>query len=1112
MVRPAAAVILLGAAVAAVPLTAQPPPAPEPQPVYLIAGSEPGKEAALVSPELLRKLDELASRPTALPAGAVVVTAQYQGQVKDGTAEIVARFDVHHFGDQCTFVLPMTGVQLQPGIFLDGVPVFPVAHKGGYALPLRGKGLHQLTLTFQARTVVVNEFHELRFGVPRAGQCQLELSWATPTGGLHLVGGLGEARVQFDNKGHATLKAQLGHEGLVQARWSATAGPPVPAAIEVREAYFWDLRPLTLGLSAGVQFNIAKGSLSQFRFALPEGLEVRQVELAPRSSAPAVSAPALRQWDVIGKDGTRQLVIGFAQPVAGSVTLLIEMVPRLSLTPGQWLLRLPAPLQGTSTAGLLAYRLEGMDAVSSPQNLSVGTVITPELLAESWALVLREPAAPTKVVNFRRISPAAALSLTVKATRPTAHADLRWHVTPRGADLSARVSLTSSADDLVLVELELPPRLKLVKIAEANGADIHHWSRQDNVVQVWLQQPRKQVQLDVRGWVEYAKPGSAARFELAPLAVRNVRSLATTIAIDPEAGLSLVPERLVRLTPAAKPDGLRFVSDAGNYEASLALRAVAIPPSGRAFTLVQWRREFVEMTTALHLEPQSGDVHIAVSGWTGEDLRLDTPAPIVRKSQQHQGDQHIWTLQLPAGLPQTITLTLRGRLAAEHAANGWTLPVVKVSPYTLQDHWIGLSGVEPAARDSVQLRAAPAAADVPDYPRPPRAMGADARIGKLKAVEGGLALRPPPATAADATHVLAADQDCFWAGAGWLHELRLLAIAHGQGELLVRLPEGARGRAVVVGDHAAVPADGELLIPLPGPPGPRVVQVYWSYRDEEADGPRLDQPRVTGVAAGDIHSRFSLPAAYELARQPAGLGVSAVEAALRQATARMRLCQLWAEAAPPVEDLRREQRAFHGCIDHANALIAILHRTGTAAGTAELTARARQLLNQNAALAKKGGYADEGQPRVALGSHATLPRGENGVPLFLPTGSLALVSVLEDEQAIARSITELLLLVVVVLLLLSFLRRGVALLQALWPEMLLGLAALGISLDGLSPVAVALLAIAIGLRTVWLTMVLQRVLPGWFAGTAAPPIGDTGPIPAPPPPVDPLLRNDRVSE
>ena len=107
------------------------------------------------------------------------------------------------------------------------------------------------------------------------------------------------------------------------------------------------------------------------------------------------------------------------------------------------------------------------------------------------------------------------------------------------ADLAAKINVASAADGQGLLELEVPPRFKLVKLAEVGGTRIHHWSRHDgNGRQVWLQQPRKHVLLELAGWVDHVKSGAAARFDLTPVRVLHVRSSASTIAVEPQPGLA----------------------------------------------------------------------------------------------------------------------------------------------------------------------------------------------------------------------------------------------------------------------------------------------------------------------------------------------------------------------------------------------------------------------------------------------------------------------------------------------------------------------------------------------------------------------------------------------
>jgi hypothetical protein len=1102
MVQSTSVGLVFGIAILTIPIGAQQPTTvSEPQAVYLIPATEEARESVLVAPELLRKLDDLASRRPAAPAGGIVVAASYTGKVKDGLANVEARFELYHWGDKTPLVLPLTGVQLQPGVFLDGAPIFPIAHKGGYALPRPlAKGFHQLTLSFQVRAALENDYYEMRFGIPRPGQCQVELTWAAPARGLHLVSGLGDEKAQVDKKGETTLRAQLGHENQIHVRWPATQTLPMPTAIDVREAYIWDLRAANIGLTAGVQVNIARGSLPQMRFALPEGLEVRHVDLAGRPGTPAaVAAPTIRQWDVVGKDANRKLVIDFAQPIAGSFTLLIEMIPRLATTPGDWLLRLPAPLVGTSSAGILAYRVEGMEVVSSPQNLSVGTEIELAVLNERWAkLALREPAASTRILNFRRISPAAALGLAVQPLRPAAQVDAVWKVGAEAAELTAAVAVRSPAQELSLVELELPPRFTLARLSEADGGHIHHWSRQDRRVQVWLNKPRKQVELEVHGWVPHADKVPAARFGLEPLRVLQTRVLPSSVTIDTETGFAVEPQRVVRLTRIAKSNQLRYSCDGDQYEALFALRPAPLPAGASAFTLLERRGDSVNLSTALHVQSPPGELRVRLTGWTAGEPHLDTPAALVRKGHQHQGNTHVWTLQVPPGMPRVLTISLHGRVPAEALAKPWALPIVSLEPFPLQEYWVGLDGVESAGSDKVTIK--PIASKEKrtfDFPSPPHELAAGAKVGRLKAMGDAPLFRLPPAATTTNAQPLFAHHDVFWSGRGWQHRLHILAFSGAQGELQVRLPHGGQGCAIAVGSRVFVPGDGPLLLPLPGSPGPREALVCWEYPDREINAlPRLDPPEVTGLPVGAMVTRVWLTPNAGLASSLPAAAENAVEFLLKQAETHMQLCQRSASAHAPSEQLAFLQQRFRQCIDGLTGRIAGLRQVGDMTRVSELDRRAKDLVAENTRLAEEGRYKTASDGRgfgLAIGQ--PLDARERGLPVcWLSTGTMPQIALHASEDTLARSATELVLLIAVALMLLTYLRHVFVLFEVFWPELLLLLGGIGIWLAGWSLVGVLLLAVPIGVRTAWAVIVARRLVPGWFT---APP-QDTGTAAAPP--------------
>src|SRR5207237_1357323 len=104
------------------------------------------------------------------------------------------------------------------------------------------------------------------------------------------------------------LNANLGPESAVHLRWHLHNAPVAATALEVREAYYWDLRPGAVSLSAALQFAPVKGTLSHLALVLPEDMEVRALDAV--SGNPAMTAPPLsllKKWYVTGKGGERQL-------------------------------------------------------------------------------------------------------------------------------------------------------------------------------------------------------------------------------------------------------------------------------------------------------------------------------------------------------------------------------------------------------------------------------------------------------------------------------------------------------------------------------------------------------------------------------------------------------------------------------------------------------------------------------------------------------------------------------------------------------------------------------------------------------------------------------------
>src|SRR5262249_42857270 len=123
---------------------------PEPHTVLLLPAETPEKQTALVTPELLQRLDELGRRGVTSLRGAVLLSAAYDGSVTGGQADFRAEFQVYCFADKATLTVPLTDVKLKDGTLLDKVPAQPSGVPAGYALPVKGPGPHTVVLHFSA--------------------------------------------------------------------------------------------------------------------------------------------------------------------------------------------------------------------------------------------------------------------------------------------------------------------------------------------------------------------------------------------------------------------------------------------------------------------------------------------------------------------------------------------------------------------------------------------------------------------------------------------------------------------------------------------------------------------------------------------------------------------------------------------------------------------------------------------------------------------------------------------------------------------------------------------------------------------------------------------------
>src|SRR5262249_36071039 len=133
-----------------------------------------GPETVLAPRALLDQLDPIATPPR---PSVVVTTADYDGRADETTARFTARFTVFSFNDGDTSVtLPLIDTRLE-AVAVDGKPSHPEQTRPDtYAVPVSGRGRHEIEVRFAVPVGRNGPDREVRFGVPEAASARLTLT------------------------------------------------------------------------------------------------------------------------------------------------------------------------------------------------------------------------------------------------------------------------------------------------------------------------------------------------------------------------------------------------------------------------------------------------------------------------------------------------------------------------------------------------------------------------------------------------------------------------------------------------------------------------------------------------------------------------------------------------------------------------------------------------------------------------------------------------------------------------------------------------------------------------------------------------------------------------
>jgi hypothetical protein len=1082
--------------------------APAPSTVWLLPGqpNAPEQFSVLVPPELLSQLKVLSHLGAAGLQTPLLLGGRYEGTVLRGTVDFWAELPVHCFADErALLTLPLAGVELQE-VFLDGSVAYPTAlaaPQNGYGIWLEGRGTHTLRVHFLVRVSGTGEDQEVRFSIPESAQTQLTLLAPEAAHYLRVVLGRGAQHVRAEPKG-TRLEADLGRVSAVHVHWRQELPQPPPLTARVKECYYWDLQRAGNRLLGLLEYTVSRGALAELTVALPENLEVRQVELVSTGSGGL--SLRLKDWTIIGASTERRLRLEFQVPVTNQVQVLLELVPRQPLTHHDLLL-LPVAERTTSGEGWVAFRTNGLQgSITGSPGVEV---IEPAIFERHWESAGTEyPGRPERAYHFLRASahaPFWRLELSAPPPRRDSFQDVSWSVAPERAYLRVEARLKASAGDLALVEWEVPAE---VIVADVRGPEVRSWSRTASRLQLWLQRSLAETTLELTGWV--VRPGNqpAALFQLPCLALLGAVPQRTSVHVVAEKGWDLQIEKLNNLgelTDArATSHDLSFSSGESNYGGVFRLRPAVTSSDLQSLSWIEVRDR--RMTFRATLDYKIGThtprkLTVRLRHWNGEPVHLDVPRTIRSNEGRRDSATRTWTLELPLDSPlrrpQSEANTrqqicqLSGTLTPD--SNGEiSMPEVSIDEATASEDWLAVVG--PGLRPEEQQGLAVASDSSVALGRWPAVADSLRRWGgtvwKIDALNWKLRLRTDfPLVEPSPARVLLEEQAAaVLDGRHWLHQATYWLYQESGTHLGILLPNGATLRMASLDGSEITPLQAgsdRLWLPLSGGSGLRALCLRWVFGgDREAFGsPRLEKPYLENIL--DLPSEQRSPAVWTVHIPPgyrlddAGIETipgNQVEPLLNRATALFRATQLVAHhAATRSEEaetqlVRAAQMQFNDYCREAQYELAIPERyREKTPSLQDQASRLQQLLAENREFLRThplDGIRIQAESRRTLSASA---RGwqdgigaarrlranqddlqvQQGTPTYwklnddrssLP--SVHLVAIEAEQRWQALGYSGLLLILLVLACILPAYPRVVSWLWASWPEQLILLGAL----------------------------------------------------------------------
>ena len=398
------------------------------------------------------------------PVKALVLSALYKGSLEQDRARITGTLQVDVLEDGLQQLpLRFSGVGIRAAT-LDKAPA-PLARgpDGRIVLFVEGRGQHTLVLDLLAPLQASAAEQVLNIQVPTPPSTKLQL---VVPGNVEVKSGA--AVVSRKLTADTTQLELLPPSGPLSVVMSLNNRAAQTRQVVVARSVLVDeVTKAYERLHAQVSMSVLYGEAAQFRFALPAGFEVSQVE-----------SPLLAQWAVEGTDAQRVLTVKLREPAAGTVSMNIVLI-KTAVALDDWQLPRLTPLDvagQVAVVGLVAE--ERLDA----EQIVASGLITIENQVLMWSIpksVLQtEPGAPAIRSIVTYFAPQADYGLTARFVQPPAQhevvSNLMLTVSESELALRASFSVVPTAERLFELEIEMPKGWHVTSVRGADGQVVLH--------------------------------------------------------------------------------------------------------------------------------------------------------------------------------------------------------------------------------------------------------------------------------------------------------------------------------------------------------------------------------------------------------------------------------------------------------------------------------------------------------------------------------------------------------------------------------------------------------------------------------------------------------------